>query len=61
MASADEQLLQEGCMALDTGDRVRARSLLTLAFQSQPGPEAAYGLARAVEWDGDFGTAIRLY
>lgn len=61
MASAAEQLLQEGRLALDAGDRLRARSLLTLAFQSRPGPEAAHGLARAVEWDGDFSTAIRLY
>ncbi|MDR6415788.1 LuxR C-terminal-related transcriptional regulator [Pseudarthrobacter sulfonivorans] len=60
MASAEE-LLHEGRLAFDAGDRLRARSLLTLAFEAHAGPEAAYALARAVEWDGDFNSAIRLY
>lgn len=61
MASPDEQLLHEGRLALDAGDWLRARSLFALAFQAQAGPEAVYGLARAVEWDGDFDSAVRLY
>ncbi|WP_258803809.1 LuxR C-terminal-related transcriptional regulator [Pseudarthrobacter sp. NS4] len=61
MASADEHLLHEGRLALDAGDWLRARSLFTLALQTQAGPEAVHGLARSVEWDGDFDAAVRLY
>lgn len=61
MASSDEQLLHEGRLALDTGDWLRARSLFARAFQTGAGPEAVHGLARAVEWDGDFDSAVRLY
>ncbi|EMY33816.1 regulatory protein LuxR [Arthrobacter crystallopoietes BAB-32] len=61
MASAMEQLLIDGRNALDSGDWMSARQHFTLALKSQPGPEAAYGLARAVEWAGDFAAAIGLY
>ena len=61
MASAAGELLDDGCIALDAGDWHTARSLFELALKTEPGPEAAYGLARAVEWAGDFETAIRLY
>jgi DNA-binding CsgD family transcriptional regulator/tetratricopeptide (TPR) repeat protein len=61
MASAAGQLLDDGRIALDAGDWLSARSLFELALSTEPGPEAAYGLARAVEWAGDFETAIRLY
>lgn len=61
MDSAAGKLLDDGCIALDAGDWLAARSLFELALKTAPGPEAAYGLARAVEWAGDFETAIRLY
>ena len=61
MASAAGQLLDDGRIALNAGDWLSARSLFELALKTEPGPEAAYGLARAVERAGDFETAIRLY
>lgn len=60
MASAGE-LLEDGCIALDAGDWLTARSLFEFALKTEPGPEAAHGLAKAVEWAGEFETAIRLY
>jgi hypothetical protein len=38
-----------------------ARELFGLALKTEPGPEAAFGLARAVEWAGDFEGAVGLY
>lgn len=61
MASAAGHLLESGRAALDAGDWLRARSLFDLALRTEPRAEAAHGLARAVEWAGDFESAIRHY
>ncbi|NMR28255.1 response regulator transcription factor [Crystallibacter degradans] len=61
MASTLEQLLEDGRAALDGGDWREAQSFFSLALEHGATAEAAYGLARAVEWAGDFETAIGLY
>ncbi|GAA1864970.1 hypothetical protein GCM10009715_10190 [Paeniglutamicibacter psychrophenolicus] len=61
MAASAEQLLFDGRAALDDWDWARARSLFGLALKTETSPEATHGLARAVEWAGDFEAAIALY
>jgi DNA-binding CsgD family transcriptional regulator len=61
MASALEQLLEDGRAALDGGDWKEARSFFSRALESGASAQAAYGLARADEWAGDFEAAIGLY
>jgi DNA-binding CsgD family transcriptional regulator/tetratricopeptide (TPR) repeat protein len=61
VAAAGRLSLAEGEAALDRGDWAAARSLFAEALRQDETPEAQYGLARATEWAGDFGTAIRCY
>ncbi|AUI51764.1 response regulator transcription factor [Arthrobacter crystallopoietes] len=61
MASTLEQLLEDGRAALNGGDWREAQSFFRQALEHGVTAETAYGLAKAVEWAGDFGTAIGLY
>lgn len=61
MASKAQLLLGEGRSALDQGDWAAALSLFREAIKEEPSPDALYGLARAVEWAGDYGAAVGLY
>ncbi|MGH9261865.1 MAG: tetratricopeptide repeat protein, partial [Acidimicrobiales bacterium] len=53
--------ITEGQAALTRGDWARARSVFAAALEQDETPEALYGLARAVEWAGDYRAAIDLY
>ncbi|NKX53297.1 helix-turn-helix transcriptional regulator [Arthrobacter mobilis] len=54
-------LLGEGREALERGDWNAARSCFARALAADEAPEAFHGMARAVEWAGDYEAAIRYY
>ena len=51
-------LLAEGGAALQRGDWAAARALFADAVEREDTPEARYGLARALEWAGEFAAAV---
>jgi DNA-binding CsgD family transcriptional regulator len=61
VAAAGQLLLAEGEAALDRGDWVAARALFADALAREETPDAHYGLARALEWAGEFTRATRSY
>jgi DNA-binding NarL/FixJ family response regulator len=54
-------LLDEGGAALQRGDWAAAQAVFAGAVEREDTPEARYGLARALEWAGDFEAAVRSY
>jgi DNA-binding NarL/FixJ family response regulator len=54
-------LIADGRAAVERGDWAAAGPLFQAALAEDESPEACYGLARAEEWAGDFGAAVRLY
>jgi DNA-binding CsgD family transcriptional regulator len=61
MTSTTDELLGEGRAALAAGDWAGARSAFSAALDHEDSAEALYGLARVVEWDGDYAAAVALY
>ncbi len=61
MDVATRDLLTEGRAELARGNWAGARLALHRALSRDDDPETCYELARAEEWAGDFGAALRLY
>jgi DNA-binding CsgD family transcriptional regulator len=61
MAPAGQAELSAGRAALDRGDWAAARSLFAELVRREDDPDAHYGLARALEWEGSYGAAVRCY
>src|SRR5688572_7547445 len=53
--------LSKGRAALGRGDWAAARSIFAAALDEEETAEALHGLARAVEWSGDYHAAIGFY
>jgi ATP/maltotriose-dependent transcriptional regulator MalT len=61
MAAGAPALLTDGEAALQRGDWSTARSVFSGAVALDDTPDACHGLARALEWAGDFDAAIHWY
>lgn len=61
MTSTAQDLLGKGRAALAAGDWAAARSFFSGALEHEESADALYGLARVVEWEGDYATAVGLY
>jgi DNA-binding CsgD family transcriptional regulator/tetratricopeptide (TPR) repeat protein len=61
MAAGVPALLSDGEAALERGDWSTARSAFSGAVALDDTPDACHGLARALEWAGDFEAAIHWY
>ena len=61
MAAGAPALLAEGEAALERGDWSTARSVFSGAVARDDTPDACHGLARALEWAGDFDAATHWY
>ena len=61
MAPAGQALLSAGRRALDRGDWAAARSAFAEVLRHEDNPEGNYGLARALEWEGNYEGAVRCY
>ncbi len=55
------QELTTGRAALERGDWAAARSVFAELVRREDSPDACYGLARALEWEGSYGAAVRCY
>ncbi|NKX50212.1 hypothetical protein HER39_06440, partial [Arthrobacter deserti] len=53
--------LDAGHEALEQGNWNAARTCFSMALAVDAGPEPLHGMARTVEWAGDFDSAIRYY
>src|SRR5688500_14190087 len=61
MAPVGHAELSAGRAALDRGDWAAARSVFAELVRREDDPDAHYGLARALEWEGSYGAAVRCY
>ena len=61
MAPVGQAELSAGRAALDRGDWAAARSVFADLVLRDDEPDALYGLARALEWEGSYGAAVRCY
>jgi DNA-binding CsgD family transcriptional regulator len=61
MAPVGQAELSAGRAALDRGDWAAARSVFADLVRREDDPDALYGLARALEWEGSYGEAVRCY
>ena len=61
MAPVGQAELSAGRAALDRGDWAAARAVFAELVRRADNPDAQYGLARALEWEGSYEAAVRCY